>query len=624
MKRAVSALLLLVLLLSCLPFAAAANEPITILLGSDFQNNCYDPKYDRYLFDDTPLDEQPRSITLKALLSSVAADGITPDAALFVGDYTDHFQSDGDDTHCSSEGIGYIRTLLDDTFGAGYTNAHTTLFSQGNHDYEGTPALAESGLQPYDADDAYLVYVINERDFPYSQNASMETTISATAQRLGVCMDELIAADELRPILVLCHVPLHYSTRYNGGDNPYASLIFSELNEAAEELNILFFFGHNHSGASADYEADWGGAVNFVARGQTLDVNTPSHGAAGSNRQTLNFTYMNAGYVGYSTSATNDTRTVSVLSIYDNRVVVSRYDTKGEYTAAESLGQTDPRKPSEGEIADYPLTVPLLTRSEYAISAVSAAPAYGGVEVKNGYVLAVPSENYAVSGWTLTPENAAVVTQDGNKFFFSEQTADCTLTVSFAESYCVSLQYKDLDRSQWYHDGVDYAISHGMFKGISADRFDPDGTMTRAMLVTVLYRLEGAPAILPYTDFIDVPEAAWYSSAVAWGRLRGIIDGIGGGRFAPEAEVTREQAVTILLRYTSYKGYPVSDLAELSAYRDQSSISAYAYSAMSWAVAEGLISGVGNQRLAPQGNATRAQLAVILTRYCTKFVESRH
>ena len=622
MKRAVPALLILILLLSCLPFAQAAETPVTILLGSDFQNNCYSPSYNRFLYDDTPLDEQPRAVSLKALLSSVAADGVTPDAALFVGDYTDHFQSDGDGTHCSSEGIGYIRSMLDNTFGVGYTASHTTVFTQGNHDYEGTPALAESGLQPYDAEDAYLVYVINEKDFPYRQTAAMESTISATAQRLGACMDELSAAKELRPILVLCHVPLHYSARYNGGDNPYASLIFSELNEAAEELNVLFLFGHNHSGAAADYEADWGGAVNFVARGQTLDVNTPSHGAAGSNRQTLNFTYMNAGYVGYSTSATNDTLTLSVLTIYDNRIVLSRYDETGAYTAAESLGQTDPRKPSEGAVADYPLTIPLLTSSEYTVNAASDAPAYGKVTVKTGYVLAVPNENYTVSGWTLTPADAATVTQDGNRFFFSDQAADCTLTVHFTESRCLSLQYEDLDRSQWYHDGVDYAISHGMFNGVAEGRFDPEGTMTRAMLVTVLYRLEGSPAILPGTDFIDVPASAWYSSAVTWGKLRGIIDGVGGGKFAPEEEVTREQAATILLRYTSYKGYPISAFADLSAFGDRGSISSYAQGAMSWAVAEGLISGVGNQRLDPQGNATRAQLAVILMRYCINIIEA--
>ena len=618
MKRTVSALLIFVLLLSCLPFVQAADEPVTILLGSDFQNNCYNPGYNRYLYDNTPLAEQPRSVTLNGLLASVAADGITPDAALFVGDYTDHFQSDKNDTHGSSEGIGYIRTMLDGAFGEGYTSSHATVFAQGNHDYEGTPELAASGLQPYGDEDAFLVYVINEKDFPYHQDKSMESTVAATAQRLGDCMDALADAGEMRPILILCHVPLHYSSRYSGGDNPYASLIFSELNEAAEELNVLFFFGHNHSGASADYEAGWGGAVNFVARGQTLDVNSPDHGAAGTNRQTLNFTYMNAGYVGYSTSATNDTRTVSVLSVYDNRVVVSRYDAKGEYTAAESLGQTNPKKPGEGEVANYPLTVPLLTQSEFTISAVSSAPAYGSVEVKHGYVLALPNENYTVSGWTLTPADAATVTRDGDRFFFSDLRADCTLTVDFAESYCVSQQFRDVDRGQWYHDGVDYAVSHGLFKGVALDRFDPEGTMTRAMLVTVLYRLDGAPAIAPDTGFSDVPENEWYAQAIAWGKLRGIVDGVGGGKFAPEDKVTREQAATILYRYARYKGSDTSAAADISTFRDAASVSAYAEEPMAWSVAEGLVGGIEGNRLDPQGSATRAQLAVILMRYCLK------
>lgn len=618
MKRTTSALLIFVLLLSCLPFVQAADEPVTILLGSDFQNNCYNPGYNRYLYDDTPLAEQPRSVTLSGLLASVAADGVTPDAALFVGDYTDHFQSDKNDTHGSSEGIGYIRTMLDGAFGEGYTSSHATVFAQGNHDYEGTPELAASGLQPYGEGDAFLVYVINEKDFPYHQDKSMESTVAATAQRLGDCMDALADAGEMRPILILCHVPLHYSSRYSGGDNPYASLIFSELNEAAEELNVLFFFGHNHSGASADYEAGWGGAVNFVARGQTLDVNSPDHGAAGTNRQTLNFTYMNAGYVGYSTSATNDTRTVSVLSVYDNRVVVSRYDAKGEYTAAESLGQTNPKKPGEGEVANYPLTVPLLTQSEFTISAVSSAPAYGSVEVKHGYVLALPNENYTVSGWTLTPADAATVTRDGDRFFFSDLRADCTLTVDFAESYCVSQQFRDVDRGQWYHDGVDYAVSHGLFKGVALDRFDPEGTMTRAMLVTVLYRLDGAPAIAPDTGFSDVPENEWYAQAIAWGKLRGIVDGVGGGKFAPEDKVTREQAATILYRYARYKGSDTSAAADISTFRDAASVSAYAEEPMAWSVAEGLVGGIEGNRLDPQGSATRAQLAVILMRYCLK------
>ena len=142
--------------------------------------------------------------------------------------------------------------------------------------------------------------------------------------------------------------------------------------------------------------------------------------------------------------------------------------------------------------------------------------------------------------------------------------------------------------------------------------------MTRAMLVTVLYRLDGAPAIAPDSGFSDVPENEWYAQAVTWGRLRGIVGGVGGGRFAPEDKVTREQTATILYRYAAYKGISTSAAADISAFRDAACVSVYAEAPMAWSVSEGLIGGIGGNRLDPQGSATRAQLAVILMRYCLK------
>ncbi len=613
MKRILSCLLILAMLIACIPAVVAqeTQEPTVILLGSDYQNNCYQPSYNRYYYDNTPIDEQPRTISLQAILDAIAADGISPDAAMFVGDYTDHFQDDGNAAHCAGDGIKQIRSMLTAAFG----ELEETVFSQGNHDYEGVPELAESGLQAYDDDSVYLTYVINEKDFPYRQSTSDQNTIASTAQRLGECMDQLAEEGETRPIFVLCHVPLHYSTRYSGGDNPYANLIFDELNEPAADLNVFFFFGHNHSGAAADYEADWGGAVNYVGRGQILDVNKPNHGST-SNEQTLNFTYMNAGYVGYSTSATNDSRTMSVLTVYENRVAISRYDANGEYTAAESLGQTNPLKPEEGAVANYPLTVILNSNSPYTVSAESANPLYGSVAVKNGCVTATAEQNYGISDWVLTPADAATVTRDGDNFYFSDLTADCTLTVYFEEVVCASEPFTDVDQSLWYHDGIDYAVTHGMFNGVSDDRFAPNSTMTRAMLVTVLYRLEGSPVIIPTTDFDDVPENVWYSEAVAWAALLGIVDGVTPERFAPMQNVTREQAATILCRYAAYKDYNTGDTADLSTFADAETVSSYAQKAMAWAVATGLMDGVGNHMLNPRGSATRAQVAVILMRFC--------
>ena len=616
MKRFIALSLILTLSIACLPVIVSAEteDPVVILFGSDYQNNCYQPSYNRNYYDDIPIEEQPRTQELQAILDSVAQAGVTPDAALFVGDYTDHFQSDGDGPDCAGEGIRQIKFMLRETLGI---EAGTTVFAQGNHDYELAAGIADSGFQPYDEDDAYLVYVINEADFPYDQeNSSFLPTVSATAQRVGEDFDALAENGEDRPIMVLCHVPLHYSSRYKGKDNTYANLIFDELNDAAEKLNVFFFYGHNHSGASADYEGSWGGSVNYVARGQYLDVNFAGHGDAGTNPQKLNFTYMNAGYVGYSTSATNDTKTMSVLSIYDNRVIIARYDKNGEYTAAESIGQTNPSKPSEGEITHYPITLALHSNSPYSISAVNSTPAYGSVELNGMYAKVTANEHYAIDSWNISPEGSVNVTQIGTEFYFSNLTADCTFTVSFKEETCVSAAFTDVDPTQWYHDSIDFAINNNMFHGISATQFDPDGTMTRAMLVTVLYRMAGSPVIIVKQEFSDVPVDSWYAAAVAWAKVTRIVDGIGNNLFAPNSNVTREQFATILCRYAKRNGADVYVENAVDSFADGSAVSDYAVDAMSWAVTYGLINGIGDNQLAPQGSATRAQVATILMRYC--------
>lgn len=621
MKRLLSLLLTVALLLSCLPLTSFAqeDEPIVLLLASDYQNYCYTPSYNRYYYDATPIADQPRTQEFQAILDAVAADGVSVDAALLVGDYTDHFQSDGDGDYCSGDGIRQIKSMLRETLGVDPEN---TVFSQGNHDYELAEGIAKSGLQPYDEDDEYLVYVINEGQFPYSQRtASYESLVSATAQTVNEDLRALVNSHEDRPIMLLCHVPLHYSTRYNGKDNTYANLIFEAINEAAEELNIFFFYGHNHSGSSADYEADWGGAVNYVARGQALDINCAGHGKAGANLQTLNFTYLNAGYVGYSTSVVNDTKTVSVLSVYSDRVVISRYDKDGEYTRVESLGMTDPRDESKGEVTTYPITVTLQNKTNYTLTVESLDPAYGTVTAQGWFAEAVPTENYAVESWTLTPSDGAQVTQDGNRFYFSDITADCTLSVRFCEVSCASARFSDVDTTQWYHDSIDYALVHGLFNGMSATEFWPDGTMTRAMLVTVLYRLSGSPAIVAGNDFTDVSSADWYATAVTWAKVIGVVDGMGDGTFRPEDDVTREQTAVILYRYAKYRKLNVGKSDAIEGFTDADAVNDWAQSEMSWAIRVGLINGMGNGTLDPQGNTTRAQVATLLMRFCLNILE---
>jgi|GEM_PF-586788 len=618
MKRFFATILILALLVGLVPcLTVFASEPIVILFGSDYQNNCYQPSYNRNYYDNTPIAEQPRTLELQAILDSVAESGVRPDAAMFAGDYTDHFQSDGDEAHCAGDGIRQIKSMLETTLGI---DPNQTVFAQGNHDFELAEGIATSGLQPYDEDDAYLVYVINEASFPYDQaNSSFRTIVAGTAQRLQEDLGDLVQAEEARPIMLLCHVPLHYSSRYKGKDNTYANLIFDEINEAAEELNIFFFYGHNHSGASADYEGSWGGAVNYVGRGYDLDVNCEGHGDAGTNMKKLNFTYLNAGYVGYSTSGTNDTKTVSVLSIYDNRVKIARYDKNGEYTARESLGMTNPFKPAEGEVSNYPITVVLQNTTPYTLIAENRTPHYGSVAIDGVRATVRAYENYELDSWHISPEGAATVTQEGEFFYFSDLTSDCTFTVTFKETSCASEHFEDVEQTLWYHDGIDYAVRNGLFAGVSEHRFQPDGRMTRAMLVTVLYRLSNSPTILVSQIYDDVPLEAWYATAVTWAKFTGIADGVGDGRFAPDVPVTREQAATMLYRYAKYCEDLVDYDPSADGFDDSQQISRFAYEAMGWAVASELIGGVGNNRLDPQGTATRAQLATILMRYCIAF-----
>lgn len=142
--------------------------------------------------------------------------------------------------------------------------------------------------------------------------------------------------------------------------------------------------------------------------------------------------------------------------------------------------------------------------------------------------------------------------------------------------------------------------------------------MTRAMLVTVLWRMDGKPGAAGGSSFTDVPRGQWYTEAVAWAAENGVVNGVGGGRFEPDGNVTREQIATILYRYAGLRGVPTGGRADLGSFPDGGAVSGWAYDALSWANAAGLIAGTregGVDYLAPQQNATRAQVAVILMRY---------
>ena len=180
---------------------------------------------------------------------------------------------------------------------------------------------------------------------------------------------------------------------------------------------------------------------------------------------------------------------------------------------------------------------------------------------------------------------------------------------------CPSHAFDDLDRTQWYHTGVDYCVEHGLMNGIAPTRFDPESSVTRAMLVTILYRTEGKPAVTGKTNpFHDVPNGEWYTDAVVWAAAQGIVNGVSETSFAPDDSITREQIATILYRYA--KGEPPK-MNVLATFADVGSVSGYARDAVNWAVDQGIINGMDG-RLAPIEGATRAQIATILARFLAK------
>lgn len=175
--------------------------------------------------------------------------------------------------------------------------------------------------------------------------------------------------------------------------------------------------------------------------------------------------------------------------------------------------------------------------------------------------------------------------------------------------------FTDVAANSWYAQAVDFVTRSGLMSGTSTGVFSPDNAMTRAMLVTVLWRAEGQPTASTAASFTDVASNSWYSSAVAWAVENGIVNGTSDTTFSPDKSITRQEIAAILQRYAKYKGVDVTQTADLSAYTDNASVASWASDAMAWAVNKGVITGATSTTLAPAANATRAQVATMLMRY---------
>ncbi|MCD8384295.1 MAG: Ig-like domain-containing protein [Clostridiales bacterium] len=290
------------------------GEPITLFFASDYQAE-----------DGWPAPSE----TLTGLLEVIYGDGYAPDNVILCGDYTNlekkyNYETSPDDS------IAEIKSI----FGAfdPDLDMDDMIFVQGNHDAMSS-ALTETGL--YEFDD-YLVYVIDTQNaYPWKQGSlGLSAIVQNTAENLAACLDDLIEAGETRPLIIAGHVPLHFSARtsslHTTGDNLYASYIFDVVNEAGQSLDIIYLFGHNHS---KGWDSYLGGSCVYQGVGDTVLIPTWEEGDVDTetySEETLSFTYLNAGYLGYcSDSGADDTLTCTVCQIYSDKIVLTRYSTDG-------------------------------------------------------------------------------------------------------------------------------------------------------------------------------------------------------------------------------------------------------------------------------------------------------
>ena len=233
---------------------------------------------------------------------------------------------------------------------------------------------------------------------------------------------------------------------------------------------------------------------------------------------------------------------------------------------------------------------------------------------------ATPDEGYAVGTITVTDRfgDAVKVTENADgTYTFTMPNGQVTVTATFVETEePVAEPFIDVAEGDWFYDAVVYAYQNELMDGVGGNRFAPNSETTRAQLVTILYRLEGEPAVSGDLPFTDVETGTWYTNAVLWAAQNNIVNGVNDTEFAPGDEITRQQLVTILYRYAEAKGYDVSASADLSGYPDAGQVQDYAQPAMAWAVAENIIQGMEDGTLKPAGNASRAQIATILMRFC--------
>lgn len=288
----------------------------------------------------------------------------------------------------------------------------------------------------------------------------------------------------------------------------------------------------------------------------------------------------------------------------------------------------------------YTITVEygVVKSGDVSVSSVTVAGVEAQAGADNRYTVTLPyGTNVTADSFVIVPHHPGAsvdtLTQNGTVWSFTVTAEDGIVSEVYTVAVAtmlppyigsatggkkpdtdVRLPFTDVSRTSWFYADAAFVYEKGLFSGTDSSTFSPDASMTRAMLVTVLYRLEGQPAVTGNSSFADVKSGVYYERAVIWAAANGIVTGTGSASFSPDAKVTREQLAAILYRYGKYRKLDTSANAKLNGFSDADNVSGYASAALGWAVAEGLVNG-DSGRLTPKGNATRAQVAAIFHRF---------
>ncbi len=525
----------------------------------------------------------------------------------------------------------------------------TTVISLGNHEYSESGKLdAEALFREKTGQELNTFSYINGvpvlKLSPSEANGNKGTSADCYTDKLDLIRSSFEQIDESGyegPVIVLGHHPLPTT----GSDDVYTDEIM-EIFRA--HPNVIFFSAHAHS----------------IIYNLSLAIN-----------QDQGFTHVRCGVIGraYGGYFTDPVTGERVDGYYKNCAELSSniwiVDIKSNGEAQLRLFNLAKGKfefENEEFIISGDMEPYYLSGSDEGYGAKSLAPVFpegSGIswtteDGSDSIDLTVPAASAAtglacdmIFKYTVTVNGPYIgtVTYDYMADFLEDSSSD-TLTfkiqgllpgkkhhikVAAVTSYGVSseilsisdvtpgvpLPFSDVLPSDWFYDPVKYVYGKGMMNGTSDTVFSPGSGTTRAMLVTVLYRLEGSPAVSATSPFTDLKQE-WYLNAVNWAYENDIVNGMSKTVFDPSGYITREQTAAIIYRYSVYKSFDVSGSGDLSSYKDRSEISSWATDAMRWANGEGIITGMTDTILSPGGRSTRAQLATILYRFCLKYVQT--